>query len=361
MQELNFKFIVVGDSSVGKTALINRYLSGEYSSSPKDHKPTASPNSLSKTFKEPNRTIEVQIWDIPENDKSQATDSRLYLSADACFICVDLTTVVNQEKVKEYYDKIRANNSKTPIFLVGTKADESLQQTNPNDLDTIAAKLGCEKLVLLVSAKTGVEVNELFEGPVDKLLHNAGQPSLAPPNSEAEQPTPPPAADPTRKIKQPRNQNAQSFLKAVGLALLVAVVVALAVFYFYGIIFGLTIGAVAAAVVLGFYGVKTLIEKRGDDDIKMKEMPLKEPSEKNDDTKVYQGGQFKGLNHGPASDSSNNQQTVKAKEKNTDNTDEEDLFIIVKAQNDQNPESVDTTLKPNPEEVNSTTTTYSFH
>lgn len=58
--DYEMKFIMVGDIGVGKTSLINRFTSGQYS---RDHEITIGVQLGSKMVYVNNRAIKLQIWD----------------------------------------------------------------------------------------------------------------------------------------------------------------------------------------------------------------------------------------------------------------------------------------------------------
>ncbi|MHA1332213.1 MAG: Rab family GTPase, partial [Candidatus Hodarchaeales archaeon] len=56
-----YKIILAGDGSVGKTTLINRFVTGRFTS---DYKATIGVDIFSKRFKVNDNAINLQIWDI---------------------------------------------------------------------------------------------------------------------------------------------------------------------------------------------------------------------------------------------------------------------------------------------------------
>ena len=56
-----FKIIIVGDSSVGKTSVLNRYLSGDFEN---ETEVTIGYDYKWKTIIENNQKIRIKIWDV---------------------------------------------------------------------------------------------------------------------------------------------------------------------------------------------------------------------------------------------------------------------------------------------------------
>jgi Ras-related protein Rab-7A len=82
------KIILLGDSGVGKTSLINRYRTHHFSSR---IKATVGADFCTKEIKFGDQLISVQIWDTAGQERFQALSCAFYRGSDACIICFDLT------------------------------------------------------------------------------------------------------------------------------------------------------------------------------------------------------------------------------------------------------------------------------
>ena len=60
MKKDSFKIIVIGDPAVGKTSLVQKFTTGNYTS---DYKNTIGAEYFIKNLKIDKKTIELQIWD----------------------------------------------------------------------------------------------------------------------------------------------------------------------------------------------------------------------------------------------------------------------------------------------------------
>ena len=68
MGELDMKIMVLGDIGVGKTALIRRYVDGEYIP---DYKISVDLDFKQKQLSLGEDRLNLQLWDVPGNDRSE--------------------------------------------------------------------------------------------------------------------------------------------------------------------------------------------------------------------------------------------------------------------------------------------------
>ena len=66
MGELDMKIMVLGDIGVGKTALIRRYVDGEYIP---DYKISVDLDFKQKQLSLGEDRLNLQLWDVPGNDR----------------------------------------------------------------------------------------------------------------------------------------------------------------------------------------------------------------------------------------------------------------------------------------------------
>ena len=74
-----FKIVVIGDSSVGKSSLIHRYVKSQFA---KDFKPTIGAEFSNKEIFINNKTVVSQIWDTAGQERYQSLSTSFYRGAD---------------------------------------------------------------------------------------------------------------------------------------------------------------------------------------------------------------------------------------------------------------------------------------
>lgn len=84
------KLIVLGDSGVGKTSLLNRYVRQEFS---QNYRATIGADFLSKEITVDERHISLQLWDTAGQERFQSLGMAFYRGADCCMLVYDITNL----------------------------------------------------------------------------------------------------------------------------------------------------------------------------------------------------------------------------------------------------------------------------
>merc|ERR1712166_686686 len=126
MKKALLKVTILGDSSVGKTSLMNQYVNNKFSKKSKSKSVGA--DFLSKEIQTEDRLVTLQIWDTPGNQKFQALGPVFYQGADACIIMFDVTCRKSFEAVGSWRDEFcrssgRAAADSFPFVVIGNKID----------------------------------------------------------------------------------------------------------------------------------------------------------------------------------------------------------------------------------------------
>ena len=105
------KVILLGDTGVGKTSIINRYISNTFS-----NVLTATPGAsfTSKTIflKDYNQSIKFEIWDTAGQEKYRALAKVFYKTAAVCILVYDITRKTSFEELKNYWiNEVKSNAS----------------------------------------------------------------------------------------------------------------------------------------------------------------------------------------------------------------------------------------------------------
>ena len=116
-----YKIIIIGDSGVGKSNILGRYLNKEFKH---DTKSTVGVEFGSKQLKVEGVNIKLQIWDTAGEERYRAITSAYYKGSKGCFIVYDITSEVSFENVEKWYEEIRKSAEKEiSVILVGNKCD----------------------------------------------------------------------------------------------------------------------------------------------------------------------------------------------------------------------------------------------
>ena len=154
------KVTLVGDSGVGKSAIIGRYISGIFR---EDLVSTSGANYSQKIYKKNNQKVRLNIWDTVGQEKYRALGRNFY--KDSYIICIifDITNKISFKNVKEiWYPEIKQYGEKYNILsIVGNKCDlyES-EEVNDEEANEFANEVGAQ--YFSVSAKNGNGIEDMF-------------------------------------------------------------------------------------------------------------------------------------------------------------------------------------------------------
>ena len=112
-KKLLLKVIILGDSGVGKTSLMDQYVNRKFSN---QYKATIGADFLTKEITIDDKQVTLQIWDTAGQERFQSLGVAFYRGADACVLVYDVT---NQNSFK----------------TLETWRDEFLIQASPRDCD----------------------------------------------------------------------------------------------------------------------------------------------------------------------------------------------------------------------------------
>ena len=166
---VNFKIIVVGDVSVGKTSIIGRYINNSFDD---DYKCTISAEQHTKVIKEDDTTsIKLNIWDTAGQEKFRSLTRQYYRDCQGAFIVFDITKKKTFEFIKFWIDDIKNNgNDDTVIIIMGNKSD--LTGEREITMNEIQNKLNDDYLYYEVSAKNGNNITMAFDKMKKLIMEN---------------------------------------------------------------------------------------------------------------------------------------------------------------------------------------------
>lgn len=167
------KVIILGDSGVGKTSLMNRYHSGKFTG---QYKATIGADFLSKEVNVggSDRKATLQIWDTAGQERFQSLGVAFYRGADACLLVYDVTDRRSFENLKtwksEFLRQVTGSVSDVdfPFVVLGNKMDREAERS----ISPAEAEVWCQPSPsnttgkpiphFATSAKTALNVEDAF-------------------------------------------------------------------------------------------------------------------------------------------------------------------------------------------------------
>lgn len=119
------KVIILGDSGVGKTSLMNQYVNKKFTN---QYKATIGADFLTKEVMIEDKAVTLQIWDTAGQERFQSLGVAFYRGADCCVLVYDLTVPKTLESLESWRDEFLIQASPRdpdnfPFVVIGNKAD----------------------------------------------------------------------------------------------------------------------------------------------------------------------------------------------------------------------------------------------
>ncbi|KAM3865103.1 rho-related GTP-binding protein RhoH [Diretmus argenteus] len=118
--ETSVKCVLVGDSAVGKTALLVRFTSETF---PDSYKPTVYENTGVEVYMD-GVQIGLGLWDTAGNDTFKQIRPRSYQQADVVLICYSVANPNSLANIQnKWIAEVRENLPRVPVLVVATQTD----------------------------------------------------------------------------------------------------------------------------------------------------------------------------------------------------------------------------------------------
>ena len=160
-----YKIIIIGDTSVGKTALLSKYLKGVFPTSPLSTVATEFATKIIQ-IKE-GGYIKAQIWDTAGQEKYKSITFHHYKKSVGGLIVYDITKRSSYDNVKNWYnDLITLGEKGCIIALVGNKLDLIERNERKREVSKSEAQAYADENHMLffeTSAYNGNNINDIFE------------------------------------------------------------------------------------------------------------------------------------------------------------------------------------------------------
>ena len=163
------KLVFVGDSGVGKTCIIARFLRGVY----EENVPSTGASFASKTIEVPGAKegFTFDIWDTAGQEKYRSLTKFFFQSAKIAILVYDITRKETFDNLKEYWYKQLKEHGDDDIIMgiAGNKSDLYDEEAVPEqEAREFAKSIGA--IYALTSAQNNSGIKELFQTLARKFL-----------------------------------------------------------------------------------------------------------------------------------------------------------------------------------------------
>ncbi|XP_036615073.1 rab-like protein 2A isoform X3 [Trichosurus vulpecula] len=156
----NVKIICLGDSAVGKSKLMERFLMDGFSRP--QQLSTYALTLYKHTTTVDGKTILVDFWDTAGQERFQSMHASYYHKAHACIMVFDVQRKVTYKNLSTWYSELREFRPEIPCVVVANKidADANVTQKSFNFARRFSLPL------YFVSAADGTNVVKLFNDAI---------------------------------------------------------------------------------------------------------------------------------------------------------------------------------------------------
>ena len=167
--DIEYKILLLGDTDVGKTSLIIRYLEDKFD---ENYTSTIGLDVRYKDMVKNNKKIRLNIWDTAGQERFRSMTNNFLNGAQGIILVCDITNKDTFSAIKKWSTNSYFSSEKNiEIIIVENKIDlEDQRKISENELKKFGEKNNIE--VFNSSAKTGEGVKEAFECLINKLCNN---------------------------------------------------------------------------------------------------------------------------------------------------------------------------------------------
>ena len=157
--KLDIKIITLGDSHVGKTSLIIKYIENKFS--------TTFVTTMGFDIKNKQITLKdgteakLMIFDTAGQERFKSLAENYIRKANGILLVYDISEKQSFQNIENWMESIRENSNESPIILIGNKSDlNDERQVSIEEGQQKADEFGCP--FYETSCKTGDNVNKCF-------------------------------------------------------------------------------------------------------------------------------------------------------------------------------------------------------
>lgn len=152
------KAVLIGDSAVGKTSIVNQYI---FNSCSPEHQATIGIDFFSKVLTEGNTTIRLQIWDTAGQEKFHSLIPSYIRNSTVAILVYDITMRSSFENLQKWHQTV-ITTSNPFCIVVGNKCDlEEERQISTDEGQKFAHQIKAD--FIETSARTPTNIQELFK------------------------------------------------------------------------------------------------------------------------------------------------------------------------------------------------------
>ena len=154
-----FKYIIIGDSSVGKSNILLKYAHNQFKA---EYQLTIGVEFGAKNIDINQKTYRVQIWDTAGQENFRSITRAYYKTSVCALVVYDVTNKDSFDNVKAWIEDCKSQSPKTILMvLVGNKIDLDSERAVSTEEGEEFAKVNNMQF-FETSAKNGTNIEDVF-------------------------------------------------------------------------------------------------------------------------------------------------------------------------------------------------------
>ena len=165
--DIVFKIIILGDTGVGKTSILEKYVDHVFSDI---HISTIGIDFYVKTIEYNNKKYKLQMWDTAGQEKFSNLIRSYFKNCSVAIVVYDMSDYDSFLKIESWIENFQKHTiDYRPIIIVGNKMDiNNKKRRITKEMEEELIKK-YDTQIIPCSAKTGDNIDYLFEKIVEKI------------------------------------------------------------------------------------------------------------------------------------------------------------------------------------------------
>lgn len=166
---LTCKVVIVGDTSVGKTSIIDRFAKDQFQDSTIS---TFGCMATSKILKRTSdgRNIQVFLWDTAGQEKYRSLSPVYFRGSDFAIVTYDVTNEASLDAVTFWINQFRSVVGESGEIVIAANKSETIESQEERDKVKQKLERKFQYKTFLVSAKANFGLQEMFQYIADKYV-----------------------------------------------------------------------------------------------------------------------------------------------------------------------------------------------
>ncbi len=158
MNKSSFRYIIIGDTEVGKSSLLLQFTERQFNNA---HEMTIGVEMGNRSVKVNGSNVKLEIWDTAGQESYLSITRSYYRGSDGCLLVYDICNRTSFESLSMWLSEARqnSNNPNLVILMIGNKADlESDRQVSKKEAIEFASANGLSFMELSAKNHDAVEL-----------------------------------------------------------------------------------------------------------------------------------------------------------------------------------------------------------